>query len=434
MDLFEQVESNVRSYSRSFPRVFGCAEGSVIFDEKGSGYLDFFSGAGSLNYGHNNPFLKEALLDYIQRNGIVHGLDMATVAKRDFIHTFQTKILEPRNFEYKLQFSGPTGTNAVEAALKLARTITGRENVVSFTNAFHGVSLGSLSATGNKYMRSAAGSPLSGVTFMPFCDYMGEKLDSLEYMNQLLSDKSSGVDAPAAVLVETIQAEGGVNVASVEWLRKLRTLCRAHDCLLIVDDIQVGCGRTGPFFSFEDCDGFSPDIITLSKSLSGYGLPFSLVLMKPELDIWKPGEHNGTFRGNNVAFVTATAAIDQYWSDNTFSQEVIEKGRFVQELILDSFDNDIAEIVELRGKGLIIALDCRKGELSSKIAKRCFEKNLIIETSGAEGQIIKLLPPLTISAEELRKGVNIICETLKEEIKGLSQGEKESIMEVANSN
>ncbi|MCB0324124.1 MAG: diaminobutyrate--2-oxoglutarate transaminase [Bdellovibrionales bacterium] len=432
MSIFTEFESSVRSYSRSFPTVFASAEGAEIFDESGTRYLDFFSGAGSLNYGHNHPVLKTALLDYVNRNGILHGLDMSTVAKRDFIATFQRKILEPRGLEYKIQFTGPTGTNANEAALKLARKITGRHNIISFTNAFHGVSLGSLSATGSQYMRAAAATALPGVTFMPYCGYMGDELDSLRYMKKVLSDKSSGVDAPAAVIVETVQAEGGVNVASTEWLRKLQSICHEHGCLLIVDDIQAGCGRTGPFFSFEWCDGFSPDIVTLSKSLSGYGLPFSLVLMRPELDAWKPGEHNGTFRGNNLAFVTATAAIEHFWSENSFEKETGEKGRFVEDLILDSFDEEIARTIELRGRGLMLAVDCQVSTLSSRIARQCFEKNLIIETSGPDDEVVKILPPLTITAEELREGVTILCSAINEQVKAATNEEKEGLLREAS--
>lgn len=425
MSVFEEFESEVRSYCRAFPSIFASAEGAEVFDENGTRYLDFFSGAGSLNYGHNHPVMKNALAEYLSRNGILHGLDMSTVAKRNFIRTFQEKILEPRDLEYKMQFTGPTGTNAVEAALKLARTITGRHNVISFTNAFHGASLGSLSLSGSGYMRAAAGTNLPGVTFLPFCGYMGDEFDSLQYMEKVLADKSSGIDAPAAVILETVQAEGGINVASVDWLRKLRTICREHDCLLIVDDIQAGCGRTGPFFSFECCDGFSPDMITLSKSLSGFGLPFSLLLMKPELDSWKPGEHNGTFRGNNLAFVTATAAIDHFWSDDTFEKETIEKGRFAEELILDSFSDEVADVVELRGRGLMLAIDCRTSNLSNRISRQCFDNKLIIETSGPDDEVVKVFPPLITSAENLREGIKILCSAITQQIAESSEEERE---------
>ena len=299
-----------------------------LYDEEGNRYLDFLAGAGTLNYGHNNPAFKQALLEYIDQDGITHGLDLHTRAKGEFLHSLNEKIFKPRNLEYVVQFTGPTGTNAVEAAMKIARNVTGQQNIVAFTKGFHGVSLGSLSATGNSHHRDAAGVSLNGVHRLPYDGYLGEGVDTTAYLDKVLSDSSSGINSPAAVLVETIQGEGGINAASVTWLRNLQKVCRKHKMLLIVDDIQAGCGRTGDFFSFEEA-GIEPDIITLSKSLGGYGLPFAVVLMKPELDQWKPGEHNGTFRGNNFAFVTAKAALDRYWSDDSFSNEVKKKGDYV---------------------------------------------------------------------------------------------------------
>jgi diaminobutyrate-2-oxoglutarate transaminase len=282
MKVFDRLESEVRGYIRSFPTVFSKARGATLIAEDGTQYIDFFSGAGTLNYGHNNPILKQRLLEYVESDGLLHGLDMATVAKRDLLETFERVILKPRNLNYKVQFTGPTGTNAVEAALKLARKVKKRSNIISFTNGFHGVSGGSLAVTGNAKFRDAAGVSLTNTTFMPYAGYLGEKADTLDYLDRMLTDKSSGVDLPAAVIVETVQGEGGVNVASATWLRALEQLCHRHDMLLIIDDIQAGCGRTGTFFSFEDAK-ITPDIVTLSKSLSGYGLPMSLVLMKAEL-------------------------------------------------------------------------------------------------------------------------------------------------------
>ncbi|MFC8586505.1 aspartate aminotransferase family protein, partial [Streptomyces sp. NPDC057217] len=304
--VFETVESEVRSYCRAWPVVFERASGSRLYDEQGRPYLDFFAGAGSLNYGHNNPALKRALLGYLADDGITHGLDMSTTAKRGFLEAFRSAVLEPRALPYKVMFPGPTGTNAVEAALKLARKVTGRETVVSFTNAFHGMSLGSLAVTGNSAKRAGAGVSLPHATRMPFDHYFDGRVPDFLWFERLLQDPGSGLDHPAAVIVETVQGEGGINVARAQWLRALADLCRRHDMLLIVDDVQMGCGRTGDFFSFEEA-GITPDIVTLSKSISGYGLPMALCLFRPELDLWEPGEHNGTFRGNNPAFVTATA-------------------------------------------------------------------------------------------------------------------------------
>ena len=426
------LESEVRSYCRRFPVVFTKAKGATLEDEKGRKYIDFLAGAGALNYGHNNPAIKEKLVEYIESDMIVHSLDLVTEAKQAFLEAFNSLILKPRGMRYKMQFTGPTGTNAVEAAMKIARNVTGRPTIISFTNGFHGVTLGSVAATGNSYFREGCGIPPQGTTFMPYDGYMGEEVDTTEYLDKVLTDESSGLDQPAAVIVETIQGEGGINVATSEWLRSLEMICRKHNILLIIDDIQVGCGRTGTFFSFEEAK-ISPDIIILSKSLSGYGVPFSMVLMKPGLDQWKPGEHNGTFRGNNLAFVTARAAIEKYWSDASFSRKVKIKGEIVREYFNQLVGLDETGTLSARGRGMVQALDCKTGEIASKISRVAFEKGLIIETSGSEDQVLKFLAPLTISDDELEKGLSILEESMRdvmEEIRLKTMSEIDSDIEV----
>lgn len=412
MNIFTQLESNVRSYCRSFPTVFTRARGSMVTDEHGRCYIDFLSGAGTLNYGHNNPAIKQQLLDYIESDGVVHSLDMATAAKRRFLETLERLVLEPRGLHYRVQFTGPTGTNAVEAALKIARKVTGRQNVIAFTNAFHGVTLGAVAATASAYYRAAAGLSARGTSFMPYDGYLGPDVDTTEYLDHVLRDGGSGVDHPAAVIVETVQGEGGVNVASFEWLQSLEAVCRRHAVLLIVDDIQAGCGRTGPFFSFEEA-GISPDIITLSKSLSGYGLPFSLVLMKPELDQWQPGEHNGTFRGHNLAFVTATAALEQYWQDDELTRAVKRKGHLLHAALRGMADDCGLGALSARGRGMMQGLDCGSGELASRISFKAFERGLLIERSGTDGRVVKCLSPLTISDDHLLEGLHILEDSVK---------------------
>lgn len=412
MKIFEEIESEVQSYARAFPRVFNMAKMEFLYDEEGNEYLDFLAGAGTLNYGHNNPLFKKSLTEYIENDGITHGLDLHTKAKAEFLEAFNEKILKPRKYDYVLQFTGPTGTNAVEAALKLARNVTGRENIISFTNGFHGVSLGSLAATGNSHHRGAAGTSLGGVSRMPYDGYLGDEVDTTAYLDKVLSDSSSGIDKPAAVIVETVQGEGGINAASFEWLRNLEKVCRAHDVLLIVDDIQAGCGRTGTFFSFEEA-GITPDIITLSKSLGGYGLPFAVALIKPELDQWKPGEHNGTFRGNNFAFVTAKAAIDHYWSNDDFSKSIKQKGLYVKkrlENIVDQYGNGQFTTC---GRGMFQGINCVNGDIAGRITREAFKHGLIIETSGADDHVVKFLCPLIISNESLTKGLDIVEHAIK---------------------
>lgn len=417
MKIFDEIESEVQSYARAFPRVFHRAVGEFVFDDEGNRYLDFLAGAGTLNYGHNNPLFKEQMLSYIAADGITHGLDLHTRAKGNFLEAFSEKILQPRGMNYTVQFTGPTGTNAVEAALKIARNVTGQQNVVAFTNGFHGVSLGSLAVTGNAHHRDAAGVALNGAHRVPYDGYLGSGIDTTAYLDKLFADSSSGINSPAAVIVETIQGEGGINVAGLEWLRNLQAVCNRHGVLLIVDDIQAGCGRTGDFFSFEAA-GIQPDIITLSKSLSGYGLPFAVVLMRPDLDQWKPGEHNGTFRGNNLAFVTAKAAIDHYWSDDAFSLEVKRKGEHISQRLDAIVDKYGEGSFTSRGRGMFHGINCVSGGLSSAITQLAFKKGLIIETSGADDQVVKFLCPLTITDENLDHGIDIVESAIAEVCSG----------------
>ncbi len=413
-ETIQRYESEVRSYCRSFPTVFTRAEGSVIEDQEGRRYLDFFAGAGALNYGHNNPHLRAKLVEYVGQCGVTHGLDMATEAKCQFIEAFQRHILAPRNLSYKVMFPGPTGTNSVEAALKLARKVTGRPDIIAFTNAFHGMTLGSLALTGNASKRHGAGISLGNVTRMPFDGYMGPGVDTLDYLEAVLSDPSSGVDAPAAFIVETVQAEGGLNVASARWLSRLAGLAKQHGSLLIVDDIQVGCGRTGPFFSFEDL-GIVPDVVCLSKSLSGYGLPFALTLFRPELDQWSPGEHNGTFRGNNLAFVTGAAVIEHYWKDDSLTDEVRAKADHMSKRLTSIATRFGAR---RRGRAFIQGIAFEDTSLACEVAGEAFRSGLVIETSGAHDEVLKLLPPITISQPALNEGLDIIEEALEAVRKG----------------
>jgi len=405
--IFDDIESEVQSYARAFPIIFNRAKGSWLYDEEGKGYLDFLAGAGTLNYGHNNDLLKEPLLEYIQNDGITHGLDLHTTAKEKFLHAFNDKILKPRDFNYMVQFTGPTGTNAVEAALKIARNVKGRPNIIAFTNGFHGVSLGAMAATGNSHHRDAAGIALTGVTHVPFDGYMNQDIDSIALLKAMIEDTSSGLDKPAGVIVETIQGEGGLNVARKEWLQELEKLCRKHDMLLIVDDIQAGCGRSGHFFSFEE-SGIKPDIVTLSKSLSGYGLPFAVTLIKPEYDTWKPGEHNGTFRGNNHAFITAAAALEHFWSDDKFQNDVQMKVRQLSTRLQRIAKNYDTNLMTAKGRGFMQGIEFQSGDLANRICREAFTHGLIIETSGSEGQVVKCLCPLTITPEELDQGLTIL--------------------------
>ena len=413
LEVFERIESEVRGYVRNFPVVFDRAEGSYLYDTAGEAYLDFFAGASVLNYGHNHPELRQVLIDYIASGRITHSLDMASQAKEDFLLAFRERILGPRGLDHKVQFPGPTGTNSVEAALKLARKVKGREKILSFTNAFHGMTLGALAVTGNAFKRAGAGVPLTHSDSMPYFDYFGDEIDTIEFIDRMLSDQGSGIDLPAAAIVETVQAEGGVNVASLDWLKRLEELCRRYDMLLILDDIQMGCGRTGKFFSFEDA-GIVPDIICQSKSISGYGLPMALTLVRPEHDIWEPGEHNGTFRGHNLAFITATRALELFWSDDALSREVERKGAVIRDGLQRLVDKYPAANGTVRGRGMMQAIAFENSDMAGTVSKHAFQHRLIIETSGPEGEVLKLMPPLTTADSDIARGLDIVERALVE--------------------
>jgi diaminobutyrate-2-oxoglutarate transaminase len=406
---FLRRESEVRSYCRSFPTVLKTAAGSWITAEDGTRYLDFFSGAGALNYGHNHPVIIKEIQDYLSSGGILHSLDLHTSAKRDFIERFEAVILRPRNLDYRIQFTGPTGTNAVEAALKLARKVTGRPNVAAFTRAFHGVSLGSLAATASPGNRAAAGVPLSLTTRFPYCDYLGKGIDTIPYIEAML-ELGSGVDLPAAFIVETVQGEGGLNVATIDWLKKLATLARAKGILLIVDDIQAGCGRTGSFLSFERAQ-IVPDFVCLSKSISGCGIPMSLLLIKPEFDQWKPGEHNGTFRGNNLAFVAGTAALD-FWTRPDFPDSICRKSKVIQDRLQSIVRRFAPSTTQVVGMGFLQGICWDDPTIATAVSQEAFKRGVILECCGPRDEVLKLLPPLTITDTDLDTGLAIVAEAI----------------------
>ncbi len=412
LEIFNRRESEARSYCRSFETVFTKASGAEMTGADDKTYIDFLAGCSSLNYGHNDPDMKEALIAHIADDGIAHGLDMYTQEKARFLKAYEDNILKPRGMDYKVMMTGPTGTNAVEAAMKLARKVTGRRNIVAFTNGFHGMTMGALSLTGNTGKRGGAGGgSLSDVTHMPFEGAFGDDTDTLAYLEMMLDNSSSGVDAPAAFIFEPVQGEGGLNAASDEWMRGVARIAKKHGALLIVDDIQSGCGRTGTYFAFESA-GIVPDMVTQAKSLSGFGLPFAALLIKPEHDIWKPAEHNGTFRGNTHAFVTGRVALEKFWADDSFQNDVQHKSA-----ILTTGLQAIAEIVpgaRLKGRGMMQGVDVGGGETASAICARAFEKGLIIETSGADDEVVKVLAPLTIPEETLRKGLNILLDAARD--------------------
>lgn len=409
-DIFTKRESEARSYCRGIPVTFATARGSTMTTADGTEYIDFLAGCSSLNYGHNDPDMKAALIAHLTADGLAHGLDLHTTTKAGFLTAFDRHILSPRGMDHRVMFTGPTGANAVEAAMKIARKVTGRTNIIAFTNGFHGVTAGALAATGNGYHRGGAGVAMSGVTRMPFDGYACG-VDSAALLDQMLSDASGGIDAPAAVMFETVQGEGGLNAASADWVRAVAAIAKKHGALLIIDDIQAGCGRTGTFFSFEEM-GVTPDIVTLAKSVSGFGLPMALLLVRPQHDVFGPAEHNGTFRGNTHAFLTAHVAIEKFWADPAFQTGLADKADRIATGL-----TRIAAMVpgaRLKGRGLMRGVDVGSGDLAGAICARAFDLGLVVETSGNRDQVVKILAPLTTPDALLDRGFDILERATRE--------------------
>jgi diaminobutyrate-2-oxoglutarate transaminase len=288
--------------------------------------------------------------------------------------------------------------------------VSGKPQMVNFTNSFHGMTLGSLAVTGNAKKRAGAGIPLVHSTPMPYDGYLDGAPD-FELFERLLEDAGSSLNAPAGVIVETTQGEGGLNPARVEWLQGLAELCKRHKLLLIVDDVQMGCGRTGPFFSFEIA-GIQPDIVCLSKSISGYGLPMALTLFKPEYDIWSPGEHNGTFRGQCPSFITGTAALRHYWSDDALEKSTAAKSSKIQ-AGLEAISKETSG-THVKGRGLALGLSFdEEPSQADKAAVAAFERGLLVETAGHRDQVLKLMPALTITDDEIDEGMEIVAESVR---------------------
>jgi len=399
---FEKIESDVRYYCRDTPNLLVSARGAQVWDDQGTEFIDFLAGCGSLNYGHNHPTIKAALLNYLLHDGIGNALDFHTEAKLDFITAFSEIILVPRKLEYRLQFTGPTGANCVEAALKLARKFTGRSSIAAFTNGFHGMSMGALAATGAKTPRQGIEGLLQHVVRLPFEGYLGSGTQDLQRFSEMARDPSGGVAPIGAIIVETVQGEGGLNAASDAWLRSLAEVAKDIGALLIVDDIQAGCGRTGSFFSFERA-GIVPDLVCLSKSIGG-GLPMSLLLVKPEFDVWHAGEHSGTFRGNSLAFVAAAAALS-FWIDREFIGDLQERSRYLTSWCDRVALEHRAAIVRGKGRGMMQGVEFASAAAAKQVADRARAKGVLLETCGPFDQVLKILAPLNIEHDLFHEGL-----------------------------
>ncbi|MGC1024545.1 diaminobutyrate--2-oxoglutarate transaminase [Pantoea agglomerans] len=414
-----EFESNVRSYPRKLPFAISKAQGVWITDVENNQYLDCLAGAGTLALGHNHPDVLQSIQNVITSGLPLHTLDLTTPLK-DAFSEYLLSLLPGQGKEYCLQFTGPSGADAVEAALKLAKKHTGRSGIISFSGAYHGMTHGALSVTGNLSPKEAVDGLMPEVQFMPYPHLYrcplgigGEAgVKALTYyFENLINDVESGVRKPAAVILEAVQGEGGVNPAPAEWLQRIRKVTKEHGILLIIDEVQAGIARTGKFFAFEHA-GIEPDIIVMSKAVGG-GLPLAVLGIKKEFDAWSPGHHTGTFRGNQLAMATGLTTL-KLLKDNNIADKVAAQGEWLKGK-LGELQQRYPVIGNVRGLGLMIGIELVKpdeaadhmgsfpadGELSALVQKKCFENGLILERGGRHGSVLRLLPSLLITDAEL---------------------------------
>jgi diaminobutyrate-2-oxoglutarate transaminase len=404
MNILERYESASQNYVRNSRIVCDKAVGSELFDESGNRYIDFYAGGSTLSFGHNNIGVRDALIKYLSANRIVQSCDKASVAKRDFVEEFVKTVLAPRGLNYRILFTDPASGTAAELALRLARPFKNRTNVIAFTNASHGLSDGSLSVASKHLSRHQRLGLRANTIFMPYCGYFGENIDTVAYLRRYLADPASGLELPAAVIVETTQVHGGVNVASVEWLKALEQLCREFEILLIVDETHTGCGRVGPYFSFEEA-GLNPDMVIAPSAIGG-GLPMSVLLLRPELDFWRPGEQVGAFQGDSLAFVAAAELLCQ-WNDERLLQIRRYSALLAQEL--SSFAARFPKRkFAVRGKGMIWGLDFGRPGSAAVVSAWALERGLVVEPARLRDEVLLVLPPVTIEEPILREGLSCL--------------------------
>ncbi len=400
MNPFEELESNVRYYCRRWPAVFSSASGSTITDENGVEYLDFFAGAGALSYGHNNPVLVEVAIEHFRAGKLLHSLDTFTVEKRRFLEAMQRYVLEPRQLDMVIQTVGPTGATAVEAALQLAQRITGNRAVVGFEGGYHGMTYRAASISASMAGR-ATSAHLKDFVALPYVANVTD--EDVQLLKDTLRSTVDGQKI-GAVIIEPTQGEGGARPFDPAYLRCIREECSEIGILVIADEVQAGVGRTGPFFSFEG-SSLDPDIVCLSKSISGLGLPMAINLVRRDLDTWAPGEFSGTFRGNNLAFATSAAMLETYWADSELEKGTEQRGLIVRNSLQHIADEFGHGRFVVRGNGLLCGLDVGSTQVAETIAQGAFERQLIVETCGAGDTTVKLLTPIVIDENELLDGL-----------------------------
>jgi diaminobutyrate-2-oxoglutarate transaminase len=425
-------ESNARSYPRRIPIAIREAKGIFVTDVDGNQYFDCLAGAGTLALGHNHPIAIAAMQDLLQQNLPLHTLDLTTPVKDRFVEELFASLPSAFAQNAKIQFCGPTGADAVEAAVKLVKTATGRRSMLSFHGGYHGMSHGALSLTGNLGAKHAVANLMPDVHFMPYpysyrCPFgIGGELGTrigCHYIEQVLDDPESGITQPAGVIVEVVQGEGGVIPSPDRWLREIRRMTRDRDIPLIVDEIQTGWGRTGRLYAFEHA-GIIPDVVLLSKAIGG-SLPLSVVLYHKKLDRWSPGAHAGTFRGNQLAMAAGLATLRYIQTHN-----LVDRSRASGDRLAGHLRHTQAEcpwIGDIRGRGLMVGVEIVNPEaeanaigsypadptLAREIQGECFRRGLIVELGGRHGAVVRFLPPLIVTAEQIDQISEIFDEAVR---------------------
>jgi diaminobutyrate-2-oxoglutarate transaminase len=421
----DERESNARTYPRRLPIAIAEASGSLLTDMDGNVFIDFLAGAGVLTLGHNPPELMEVLKE--QSGKLTHGLDFPTKAKDDFIDA-QLSMLPPAlQGQMKIHFCGPTGANAVDAAIKLCKTATGRGDVVSFQGGFHGSTAAAMALTGLLEQKNPVPNGLPGIHFFPYsyCSRCPLGLNPSNcstncatYLERSLNDPNGGVPLPAAVILEMVQGEGGVIPATYDFIQKVRAVTLELGIPLIVDEVQTGCGRTGTWFAFEQYD-IEPDVIVASKALSGVGMPVAIILYKKHLDVWAPGAHTGTFRGNQLAFAAGAAAVNMIRRDDVMGN-ARARGEQVARLLEPLLDNPWVR--EIRGRGLMWGIELADpvtgkpaGKLSRAVQASCVQRGLILECGGRDDCVVRMLPPLNVTSDIVETACRLLVEAVQEQ-------------------
>jgi diaminobutyrate-2-oxoglutarate transaminase len=428
-------ESNARSYPRRLPLAIRRAEGIHVTDMDGKTYVDCLAGAGTLALGHNHPVVLDAIRATLDQMLPLHTLDITTPLKEAFVDELFASLPPAFASEARVHFCAPTGADAVEAAVKLAKIATGRSGILSFHGGYHGSTHATMSLSGTLHQKGDIPGLMPEVQFLPYpyayrCPFGvgGEACQRIgaRYIRSMLADPESGVRPPAAMIVEVVQGEGGAIAAPVEWLREIRRITEEHGILLIVDEVQTGFGRTGKLYAFEHA-GIVPDIVVLSKAIGG-SLPLSVLLYRKQFDVWKPGAHIGTFRGNQLAMAAGLASLRTIRSEN-LPERAEQRGRQLMDR-LQALQREVAAIGDVRGRGLMIGVEIVDGQgktdglgqpladpaLASAIQRSCFDKGLILELGGRHGAVVRFLPPLIVSTAQIDGIADVFAQAVRESV------------------